>query len=67
VAETDAILELMRQEVEDLRAEHGIPQRGEPVDADNAPSSDGLWAYVEDLENALAASRVYRRMERPYG
>jgi hypothetical protein len=67
VAEADAIVELMRQEVEALREEYGIPQRGEPLDQDNAPSTDALWGYVEDLENALAAQRVTRRMERPLG
>jgi hypothetical protein len=65
VAEADAIVELMRQEVEDLRAEYGIPQRGDPLDADSAPSTDALWGYVEDLENALAAQRVMHKMARP--
>lgn len=65
MAEADAIVELMRQEVEDLRNEYGIPQRGEPVDADTAPSTEALWGYVEDLENALAAQRVTRKLARP--
>lgn len=59
MGEVELILELMRQEVEDLRRDAGIPQRGEPVDANSAPSIDELWAYVEDLENRIAAQRVW--------